>query len=62
VTWEEWDRSTARRRRPVDWASRPDGPDQLDLIAAEAQAHGFPLGRGDLLAAMTDEARERCMS
>lgn len=57
-TWEEWERATARRR-PADWATRPDGPDKLDMIAMEADRHGVPLSRADLLAAMTPEARER---
>jgi hypothetical protein len=50
ATWDDFERLTAFRR-PSDWRDRPDGPDELDLPAADMSAIGQALSRADLLLA-----------
>jgi hypothetical protein len=51
TTWDEFEQQTALRR-PSDWQSRPDGPDEIDLFVADARASGHVFSRRELLAAM----------
>jgi hypothetical protein len=58
-TWEEFERTTAFPR-PRDWRDRPDGPDHLDLAAADmSRASQHAVTRADLLAALPAQPDRR---
>jgi hypothetical protein len=51
MTWDDFERLTAFRR-PSDWRERPDGPDELDLLAADlSRASWHAVSRADLVRA-----------
>jgi hypothetical protein len=54
TTWDEFEQQTAFRR-PSDWQFRPDGPDEIDLMVADARASGGTISRRDVFAAMAVE-------
>lgn len=49
ISWDAFEQSTAFCR-PSDWRDRPDGPDEVDLAAAElSRASWHAVSRADLL-------------